>query len=110
MDPKLILLKTGDYLVSKIQEAWDEGTFLFYVLTDPRLITITGTYALNEKHSTSVSLFTWPQFSTTTKIELHKDAVLTIVEPTQDLTELYHESCQAKTLDPTRQHQDTIAT
>jgi hypothetical protein len=94
MSPKLILLKTGDYLVSKIQEAWDEGKFLFYVLTDPRLIKITGTYALDDTHSTSVSLFTWPQFSVDTKVEIDKDGVLTIVEPSPQLIDLYNESCE----------------
>jgi hypothetical protein len=97
MRPKLILLKTGDYIISQIQEAWDEGVFLFYVLTDPRLIKITGTYALDDKHSTSVSLFTWPQFSIDTKVELDKDAVLTIVEPTLELIDLYNESCENTT-------------
>jgi len=99
MKPKLILLKTGEYIVSQIQEAWDEGAFLFYVLTDPRLIKITGTYALDDKHSTSVSLFTWPQFSIDTKVELDKDAVLTIVEPTADLITLYNESNGTNTTD-----------
>lgn len=99
MKPKLILLKTGEYIVSQIQEAWDEGVFLFYVLTDPRLIKITGTYALDDKHSTSVSLFTWPQFSIDTKVDLDKDAVLTIVEPTQDLIDLYNESNGTNTTD-----------
>ena len=97
MSPKLILLKTGDYLVSKIQEAWDDGKFLCYVLTDPRLIKITGTYALDDKHSTSVSLFTWPQFSVDTKVELDKNDVLAIVEPTPDLINLYQESCGNQT-------------
>ena len=99
MKPKLILLKTGEYIVSQIQEAWDEGKFLFYVLTDPRLIKITGTYAVDDKHSTSVSLFTWPQFSIDTKVELDKDAVLTIVEPTPDLISLYNESNGPQTTD-----------
>ena len=80
MDPKLILLKTGDYIVSKIQEAWQDDKFLFYVLIDPRLIKITGTYTIDDKQNTSVSLFTWPQFSKDTEIELHKDSVLTIVD------------------------------
>lgn len=99
MKPRLILLKTGDYIISKIQEAWDDGKFLFYVLTDPRLIKITGTYAVDNKHGTSVSLFTWPQFSLDTKVELDKDSVLTIVEPTQDLIDLYDESNGTLTTD-----------
>lgn len=100
MNPKLILLKTGDYIISKIQEAYDTNDVLiFYVLTDPRLIRITGTYALDDKHSTSVSLFTWPQFSIDTKVELDKDAVLTIVEPTPDLISLYNKSNGSQTTD-----------
>lgn len=99
MNPKLILLKTGDYIISKIQEAHDDGVFLFYLLTDPRLIKITGTYAVDDKHSTSVSLFTWPQFSIDTMVELDKESVLTIVKPTQDLIELYNESCGTQATD-----------
>jgi hypothetical protein len=99
MNPKLILLKNGDYIVSKIQEAWDDGKFLFYVLTDPRLIKITGTYAIDDKHGTSVSLFTWPQFTTDNVVELDKDAKLTIVDPTPDLIDLYNESCGNSTTD-----------
>lgn len=99
MQIKLILLKTGDPIISKIQEAWDDGKFLFYALTDPRLIKITGTYAIDDKHNTSVSLFNWPQFTKDTTIELDKDGILTIVEPTSDLTDLYNESCGNKTTD-----------
>ena len=99
MRPKLVLLKTGEYIVTQIQEAWDDGEFLFYVLTNPRLLRITGTYAIDDKHNTSVSLFVWPQFSIDTQVELQKDAVLTIVEPTSDLIDLYNQSCGNPTTD-----------
>lgn len=100
MNPKLVLLKTGEYIVTQAQEAYSgEGEFMFYVLTNPRLIKITGTYAIDDKHNTSVSLFVWPQFSIDTQVELQKDAILTIVEPTAELTELYNQSCGNPTTD-----------
>lgn len=92
---KLVYLKTGEYVVTDLYQAEDEKDNLVYVLRDPKQLI--PEYEENKSSNNSeikvkVSLITWPQFTKETTIPISPDSMVTAVDPTDDLHNLYEES------------------
>jgi hypothetical protein len=77
---KCLLLKNNDVLVSEIVEVGSE-------LGEPDCKLI-NPYKLVEQ-SGKQFLEPWITFSNQTEIMIHSDSILTIVEPTEKITQLY---------------------
>jgi hypothetical protein len=77
---KCLLLKNNDVLVSEIVEVGSE-------LGEPDC-KLTNPYKLVEQ-SGEQFLEPWITFSNQTEIMIHSDSILTIVEPTEKITQLY---------------------
>ena len=92
---KLVYLKTGEYVVTDLYQAEDEKNRLVYVLRDPKQLI--PEYEENKTPNKSeikvkVNLITWPQFTKETTIQIFPDSMVTAVDPTDDLQNLYEES------------------
>jgi len=96
MSVKLVLLKSGENIVSEIKEGYYEEKLICYILEKPCSITINGTYRIldeedlgEDKNKVSVSLNSWPPLSNQSTVELSPDCVVTIVEPIDRLKKMY---------------------
>lgn len=97
MSVKLILLKSGENIISNVKEGFLEETLVCYILENPCNILFNGTYEVsnddsisgNSKNKVSISLNPWPYLSNQTTVELVPDWILTIVDPNDELKKLY---------------------
>lgn len=94
MTVKLAVLKTGEYVISDVMQASEDGKLLCFVLNDPKTIVSTQQYEKMESDEVklSVVLITWPQFTKTTSVEVYPDAFTCFVDPSDDLKKLYEDS------------------
>lgn len=101
MTIKLLLLKSGEDIISDIQEMVvgedEERRVVGYLLSKPCIIKIRDSQVLTEetevtqKSAFQVSLYPWMPLSADTTIPVPADWVVTIVEPKDKLKEMYVE-------------------
>jgi hypothetical protein len=94
MSIKLILLKTGENIISEIKEGYFEEKLICYILEKPCTVTINGSYKIldddeEEEDKVSISLRLWPSLTDQTTIELSPDSIVTVVEPVENLKKMY---------------------
>ena len=95
MTVKLVLLKSGEKLISDIKEGFVEDTLVCYLLEKPCTMSINGTYKILDEdgvkggNKVSVSLQSWLSFSKQETIEISPDWIVTIAEPTDEIKETY---------------------
>jgi len=90
MSIKLILLNSGEKLISDVKEAHLENQMVSYILEQPCQITLNGKYEVNEENPRySISFNRWPVLSSDTIIELNPKSVVTISEPIDQVKLLY---------------------
>jgi len=101
MTIKLLLLKSGEDIISDIQEMVaeenEERRVIGYLLSKPCIIKIRDSQILTEetevtqKSAFQVSLYPWMPLSADKIIPVPADWVVTIVEPKDKLKEMYVE-------------------
>ena len=96
MSVKLILLKSGEKIISDAKEAVDEGKTQAYVFNNPMLVKITDSYLLVEEgeernSGVNITLTPWIVFTEDEDIVVAPDYVVSIMEPVKDLKEMYLE-------------------
>jgi len=101
MTIKLLLLKSGEDIISDIQEMVagenEERRVIGYLLSKPCIIKIRDSQVLTEetevtqKSAFQVSLYPWMPLSADKIIPVPADWVVTIVEPKDKLKEMYVE-------------------
>lgn len=104
MTVKLVLLKSGEDMISDIQEMVNENeetgkiNVYGYLLTKPCIVKMRSPELLNEKSDIGiqragyqVSLYPWIPLTSDEIISIPADWVVTIVEPTIKLKEMYIE-------------------
>ena len=91
MTVKLVLLKSGENIVSRIKEGYFENKLVCYILDKPCTVSINGTYKIldEDENKVSVSLQPWPSLSSQTTIELIPDWIVTIVDPIDSIKKMY---------------------
>jgi hypothetical protein len=93
MTIKLAILKSGENIITDIKEGFLEERMVCYILDNPCKVTINGTYKIldqeNDENQYSISLRRWPTLSKDTTVELHPNYVVSLVEPMDNLKELY---------------------
>jgi hypothetical protein len=93
MTVKLAILKSGENIISNIKEGLFEEKKVCYILENPYKVTITGSYKIldqeNDENQYSISLRRWPTLSKDSTIELHPNYIVSLVEPVDNLKELY---------------------
>jgi hypothetical protein len=103
MSIKLILLKTGEKILTDAKELVSEEKIFGYLFEKPlKVITvdpITLTSGENvdiEDDEITVSVSPWIELTTDTKIPVTIDSVIAIVEPLESLKNLYMEKVNGK--------------
>jgi hypothetical protein len=101
MTIKLLLLKSGEDIISDIQEMVvgenEERRVIGYLLSKPCIIKIRDSQVLTEetevtqKSAFQVSLYPWMPLSADKTIPVPSDWVVTIVEPKDKLKDMYVE-------------------
>ena len=90
MTIKLLILKTGENIISKVKEGYLEDKFICYVLENPCIISY-NSQNLNSSISNKLNIILqcWPILSKDTTVELPPDSVITIVEPKDEVKNIY---------------------
>lgn len=95
MSIKLALLKSGEDIIADIQEVtYKDNGQSSYIFTNPftvKLITSQPLEESDELKKVSVSFFPWIPLSKDKIVEVQKDWVVTIVEPTDMVKNSYTE-------------------
>lgn len=94
MTIKLLILKTGEQLISDVKEGIYQEKLVCYILTDPYSVSIKGTYVINGDTQTSISLNRWPILSKDNIIEITPDSLITISDPILHLKDLYTQTLE----------------
>ena len=93
MTVKLIVLKSGESIVSDVKEGFYEDKLVCYVLEKPCTVSVNGTYKILDEEDggsrVSISLQSWPSLSKDTTIEIIPDWIVTIVDPKDELKTMY---------------------
>ena len=94
MAVKLVLLKSGENIISDTKEGFLDEKLVCYILEKPCNVNINGSYKILDdedggKDKLSISLHPWPALSKQEVIELIPDWIITIVDPTDELKGMY---------------------
>ena len=91
MTVKLVLLKSGEDIISDVKEMIIEEKVVGYFLEKPCTIRMKnpGDIVEKEDRSFQVALFPWIPISKESTIPIPSDWVVTIVEPVDKLTDMY---------------------
>jgi hypothetical protein len=102
MSIKLALLKSGETIISDAKELVSDEKICGYLFTKPYKVTGQRQVLLTEEPNrdnettVQVSLTPWIFFSKDEKIPVTPDWIVTIVEPLENLKELYEENVNGK--------------
>ena len=97
MSIKVVLLKTGEKIITDIKELVFEEKTNGYLLKDPVKIEKVSRFVLsesmdyNEGNDITIQLSPWMEFTEEREIPVNLETVIAIVEPLNDLKELYLE-------------------
>jgi hypothetical protein len=98
MTVKLAILKSGEKLISDIQEMVVEGKVVGYLFNYPQVVLIKDFESVSKnnedkvKHSFDINLFPWIPLTSDKKIPVPIDWVVTLVEPLGKLKHLYNKN------------------
>tara|TARA_S200000501_G_scaffold96440_1_gene89723 strand:- start:278 stop:619 length:342 start_codon:yes stop_codon:yes gene_type:complete len=104
MSVKLTILKTGETLISEMQELVtdkEQKSPHAYLLDNPHIVQIKSKEFLTEeerkdnKFGIDVSMMPWIVLSADKKIILPVDCVMTIVEPIEGVKKMFLDKCEA---------------
>ena len=94
MAVKIVLLKSGEQIITDVMGMFSGESLVKYQLNKPCQVIINGEFRVSEKdensqNKMSVSLYPWPTLSKDTSVEISFDWVYSIVEPTDELKIMY---------------------
>lgn len=93
MSVKLVLLKSGEDIVTDVQEMVvgdkDNPRVVGYFFTKPCAVKMRTNEGEDKEKSFEISLFPWLPLTKDTKVPVINDWVITIVEPIDSLREMY---------------------
>ena len=97
MSIKLVVLKSGEQLIADVKEIVSEEKVCAYLLENPHSITLNRTQQfLSEEENSQVSdvmisMTPWICLSSAKNIPLNPDWVVTVVQPVDDVLNMYEE-------------------
>ena len=97
MTVKLVLLKSGETLISDVKEAFYDDKLVCYILEKPFVPVLDDPYddedvVVDGQRETryDVELFPWPPLSRDERIEIPQDWVLTMTSPIETIENIYN--------------------
>jgi len=97
MSIKLVLLKSGEQVVSDVKELVSDDNVRGYVFNKPQRVQANRTLLLTEDENPSeernveITLSPWILLTTDDEILVTPDWIVTIVEPLKSIVEMYQE-------------------
>jgi hypothetical protein len=98
MSIKLVLLKTGEKLITDAKELISDEKLCGYLFENPLKVSMVEPITLSSQDEVdinddgiTVSISPWIELTTDTKIPVYSDSVIAIVEPLESLKNLYME-------------------
>lgn len=95
MSIKIAVLKTGEQVISDINEAFYEEKFRGYLLKNPQVVSINNSSFLtedkNNRESVEIILSPWIPLSSDTEMLIPPDFVVSLVDPVETLEKIYTE-------------------
>jgi hypothetical protein len=97
MTVKLVVLKSGENLISDIKEGYDEEKLITYIFENPCTIKVNGKYRIStdegdSRDQMSISLHRWPSFSADKTVPIPVDWIVTAVEPIPAVIKMYNQN------------------
>ena len=100
MTVKLVLLKSGETLVSDIKEGYCDDKLVCYILDNPFVPSVEDQYDYDDEFETdaeddvipqkySISLYPWPPLSKDSLVEIPLHSVITLVDPIDEIKQMY---------------------
>jgi len=94
MSVKLALLKSGDTVIADVKELVSDENICGYLFKEPYIVRIQPKLLIegletDENSSTEVLFSPWIPLTSDTEIVVRPDWLVTIVEPHNEITELY---------------------
>jgi hypothetical protein len=101
MSIKVVLLKTGEKIITDIKELISEEKTCGYLLKNPVKIEKVPKIVLSESvdytnQEISIQMSSWIEFTEDTEIPVNIETVIAIVEPLESLKNLYMEKVNGK--------------
>jgi hypothetical protein len=102
MSIKLALLKSGETVISDAKELISEDKVCGYLFTNPHIVDVRKTLLLVEENEDSkggdleVILAPWIVLTSDTQIPVPPDWIVTIVEPLEEIKQMYEEKVNGK--------------
>ncbi len=99
MSVRLALLRSGEYVISDINEMIKDERMIGYILSKPCVVEVKDVVPisrsiLDKSKSTqkrlSINLFPWIPFSSDEDVLVPMDWIVTLVTPFEDLMEIYN--------------------
>jgi len=97
MSIKLVLLKSGEQVVSDVKELVSDDNVRGYVFSKPQRVQANRTLLLTEdenpaeERNVEITLSPWILLTTDDEILITPDWIVTIVEPLKSIVEMYQE-------------------
>jgi len=97
MSIKLVLLKSGEQVVSDVKELVSDDNVRGYVFNKPQRVQANRTLLLTEdenpaeERNVEITLSPWILLTTDDEILITPDWIVTIVEPLKSIVEMYQE-------------------
>ena len=102
MSVKLVLLKSGETLITDAKELISEEKLCGYVLNNPHVVDFTSSLLITndpdkrDDETVEVSFTPWIPLSSDKSYPIPTDWVVTIAEPISNISKLYEEKINAK--------------
>jgi len=115
MTVKLALLKSGENIISDIQEMVVDERVIGFFFNKPHVVLIKDFESVSKnneeliKHSFDINLFPWILLSTDKRILVPNDWVVTLVEPVEKLKQMYEQKVLNNVIEEKNEtNEDTI--
>jgi hypothetical protein len=94
MTVKIVILKSGENVISDIKEGYTGDELIAYILDNPCTIVSNGKYRITDdlgesKEQMSISLHRWPNFSADSSVAIPVDYFVAAVDPIPGLKKMY---------------------
>jgi len=94
MSIKVILLKSGDQVITDVKEVISDNKPVAYLFTNPQKVTINKPFLLSEddnERSYEITFSQWMMLSADKEIAVPTSYVVTLVEPLDSVKKMYLE-------------------
>lgn len=94
MTVKLVILKSGEHLITNIKEGYNDQGLITYILENPCTIRINSSHKIMEDgedpvEKVNVSLSSWPNFSADEMVAIPPDWLVTALNPAESIKKIY---------------------